>query len=378
MKRTIVSLLLLTFITAGSALSAQGVDKDPDLEKLYQQIDDAIDHSPQYVAKRLGQIDDSRKMLSEENDLEKQFALAEQLFALYMPYRNDSALYFANLCVTLADSLQRKDMVGLYRSQMARQCSNAGMYVESLDLLKQVDRQALDREGLTKYYWAWMHICGEIGSYSQMEENRKKYFALQDSYRDSVLSVAEEGSEEFLHLKMDVLSARKLFQDALALSENWLGKVADGTHENAYAAFYRSMVYEKLGNNRLVRYWLGKSALNDIKSAVNDQASLFMLAERLCEDGDYDRAYRYVRFCEKCNTAFSPQLRNYQERYVDRVMQAVYQAANDRYSRLLTIACVGALLLIGVVAWLLWKRKRTIVAPTTDDYEVGHLDAIRQ
>ena len=353
MKRTIVSLLLLTFITAGSALSAQGVDKDPDLEKLYQQIDDAIDHSPQYVAKRLGQIDDSRKMLSEENDLEKQFALAEQLFALYMPYRNDSALYFANLCVTLADSLQRKDMVGLYRSQMARQCSNAGMYVESLDLLKQVDRQALDREGLTKYYWAWMHICGEIGSYSQLEENRKKYFALQDS-------------------------ARKLFQDALALSENWLGKVADGTHENAYAAFYRSMVYEKLGNNRLVRYWLGKSALNDIKSAVNDQASLFMLAERLCEDGDYDRAYRYVRFCEKCNTAFSPQLRNYQERYVDRVMQAVYQAANDRYSRLLTIACVGALLLIGVVVWLLWKRKRTIVAPTTDDYEVGHLDAIRQ
>jgi ABC-type uncharacterized transport system involved in gliding motility auxiliary subunit len=127
-----------------------------------------------------------------------------------------------------------------------------------------------------------------------------------------------------------------------------------------------------------VRYWLGKSALNDIKSAVNDQASLFMLAERLCEDGDYDRAYRYVRFCEKCNTAFSPQLRNYQERYVDRVMQAVYQAANDRYSRLLTIACVGALLLIGVVVWLLWKRKRTIVAPTTDDYEVGHHDAIRQ
>ena len=358
MNRTIALFVLLMAIGTGSPLSAQESDEEMDLQELYQQIDDAIDQSPEYVAKRLSQIDDTRQMFLSERTLEKRFALAEQLFELYKPYRNDSALYMADLCISLADSLNRKDMVGLYLSQKAHQCSNAGMYVEALNLLKRVDRQALGPEELTKYYAAWMHVCGEIGSYSQQYDERWNYYHLQDSYRDSVLAVAEEGSEEYLHLKMDVLNARKQYQDALHVSDRWLRKVADGTHENAFATFYRSVVYEKLNNGHSQRYWLGKSALDDIKCAVYDQASLFMLAERLCEDGDYERAYRYVRFCEACNMAFSPQLRNYQVRYVANVLEAIHQNDQARYSRLLTIACMGALLLLGVIVWLLLRQRR--------------------
>lgn len=358
MKRTIAFFVLLMTIGTGSSLSAQESDEEIDLQELYQQIDDAIDHSPEYVATRLKQIDETRQMLISESSLEKRFALAEQLFELYKPYKNDSALYAADLCISLADSLNRKDMVGLYLSQKAHQCSNAGMYVEALNLLKKVDRQALDPEELTKYYAAWMHVCGEIGSCSQQHDERWNYYDLQDSYRDSVLAVAEEGSEEYLHLKMDVLNARKQYQDALRVSDKWIKKVADGTHENAFAAFYRSVVYDKLNNGRQVRYWLGKSALDDIKCAVYDQASLLMLAERLCEDGDYERAYRYVRFCKACNTAFSPQLRNYQVRYVANVMEAIHQNDQARYSRLLTIACVGVLLLLIVIVWLVFRLRR--------------------
>ena len=358
MKRIISFLILLTVIGTDSPLSAQETDQDPDLQTLYRQIDDAIDHSPQYIANRLVQITDASTKLLKESSMEKRLALAEQLFVLYQPYKNDSALYFAGLCVSLADSLHRKDLVGLYLSQKAHQCSNAGMYVESLELLKRVDKQALDREGLTKYYAAWMHVCGEIGYYSQQPDERSFYYNLQDSYRDSVLAVAEEGSEEFLHLKMDVLNARQQYQEALDVSRRWLNKVTDGTHEHAYAAFYRSMVYDKLDNSLQFRYWLGKSALDDITCAVNDQASLFMLAERLCEDGEFERAHRYVLFCEKCNTEFSPQLRNYQVRYVVNVMEALYQNSQARYSQLLTMACVGAFLLLAVVAWLLFRQRR--------------------
>ena len=358
MKRTIAFFVLLMIIGTGSPLSAQDFEEEIDLQELYQQIDDAIDRSPQYVAKRLRQIADTRKLFLSESSQEKRFALAEQLFALYKPFKNDSALYMADLCISLADSLNRKDMEGLYLSQKAHQCSNSGMYVEALNLLKRVDRQALGPEELTKYYAAWMHVCGEIGSYSQQHDERWHYYGLQDGYRDSVLAVAEEGSEEYLHLKMDVLNARKQYQEALEVSDSWLSKVADGTHESAYAAFYRSVVYDKLNNGRSQRYWLGKSALDDIKCAVNDQASLFMLAERLCEDGDYERAHRYVRFSEECNTAFSPQLRTYQVRYVANVMEAIYQDDQAHYSRLLTIACVVVLLLLGVVVWLLFRQRR--------------------
>ena len=357
MKRTL--LFFIIPITIGiSPLSAQESGKEVDVQALYQQIDEAIEHSSEYVAKREIQIANVRKMLLSESSLEKRFAHAEQLFALYKPYKNDSALHFADLCILLADSLNRKDKVGLYLSLKAHQCSTAGLYVESLNLLKQVDKKALGPEELAQYYAAWMHVCGELGYYSQQLEKRNSYYNLQDNYRDSVLAVAETGSEASLHLSMDVLSARKQYQDALDVSDKWLRMVTDGTHESAYAAFYRSMVYDKLSNGPKVRYWLGKSALDDIKCAVFDQASLFMLADRLCKDGDYDRAYRYLHFCEDCNRVFSPQLRNYQVRYVADITDTLYQQSKARYSRLLIGACVGAFLLLVLVVWLFFTRRR--------------------
>ena len=349
--------VILTFIGT-FPLSAQRIDEEPNLEALYQQIDDAIDHSSQYVAQRLSKIGNARDMLQGASSNEEQLAVAEQLFELYKPFKNDSALYFADLCISLSDSLKLKNKVGLYRSLKAYQCSISGMYVEALDLLKGVDKQVLSNEELAKYYATWMHVYGELGSYSQQSSRREYYFGLQDSYRDSVLAVAVEGSEEFLHLKMDVLCARQLYQDALAVSEKWLSEVTDGTHENAYAAFYRSVVYDKLSNSQQLRYWLGKSALDDIKCAVNDQASLFMLAERLCDDGDFDRAYRYVRFCESCNRKFSPQLRNYQVRYAVNVYNMAYQNAQASYSRLLIVACVAAVLLMAVLGYFVLRLRR--------------------
>ncbi len=358
MMRTTILIILWVAIGAGYPLSAQKHDQEIDLQALYQQIDQAIEQSPQFVSKRLEEIADSYKQLQSEQSMEKRLALAERLFDLYHAYRNDSALYYAGMCISLADSLHRKDIEGLYLSRKAHQCSNAGLHVEALDLLKRVDKSALGPKELTNYYGAWMHVCGEIGSSSQQPDVRQSYYAQQDSYRDSVLMVAEKGSEEYLHLKMDVFCARQLYQDALGISDNWLSHVEEGTHSEAFAAFYRSVVYDKLGNSQQLRYWLGRSALADIKCAVFDQASLFMLAERLAEDGDYDRAYRYVRFCEKCNTEFLPRLRSYQVRYVANVLEAAYSDSQARYSRLLTIACVGALLLLGVVVWLLLRLRR--------------------
>jgi len=356
MRRIILLIALITLAVASPSW-AQRVDDEVDLKALYQQIDEAIDRYPHYVAMRQGQIADSEEKLLSETNLENRFALAEQLYALYKPFKNDSALYYADLCISLADSLHRKDMVGLYLSNKAHQFSNAGMYVESLDLLNKVERRALGPKQLTKYYEAWMHVCGEMGQYAQQPDERSSYFDLQDRYRDSVLAVAEKGSEEYLHLKMDVLSARQLYQDALAVSDSWISEVSDGTHEQAYAAFYRSVVYDKLSNSLMVRYWLGKSALDDIMCAVNDQASLFMLAERLSADGDHERAYRYVRFCEDCNTTFSPQLRNYQVRYVANVMEAAYKNSKESYSTLLTIAVIGLFFFLAVVAVLLFRLR---------------------
>jgi AAA+ ATPase superfamily predicted ATPase len=253
-------------------------DESVDLDALYRQIDDAISQSPTYVAERERKIADWRNRLNNEKNVEKSVQMAEELFHLYQPYRNDSALYYAEVCIAIADSLRRPDLAGRFRSMLAYQLSDADMFTESLEELRTVNKSVLDSVGLVNYYHAWMHVYGELGSKTQRPAIRLKYFGLQDAYRDSVLMVADEGSEEWLHLKVDILCARQLYQDALELSSEWLQKVTDGTHESAYAAFYRSMVYGRLKNHDQTCYWMGKSALDDIRCAVMNQASLLFLA----------------------------------------------------------------------------------------------------
>ena len=348
---------LLTVIGGIAPMAAQSRD-DVDLQALYQQIDEAIAQSPQYAEKREQQIEEASHALLMESNQEKRFQIAEQIFNLYKPFRNDSAFRYAELCISLADSLHRPDLVGFYRSRLARQCSNTDMFTESLEQLQKVNKSVLDNKQLTAYYEAWMHVCGQIANYSQRENVRQTYFAKQDLYRDSVLAVAEEGSEEYLHLKMDALCARQQFQEALRVSDSWLNKVEKGTQEEAYAAFYRFVVYDRLSNASQVRYWLGRSALDDIRCGVMDQASILMLADRLSQDGDLDRAYRYITFGKECNQAFCPTLRNYQVNMVLDVIDKNYQYTQACGQHVFVTGAIVIVLLLIALFILIFRLKR--------------------
>ena len=355
---------LLVFLCTLLTLQAQEEER-ADLQRAYQQIDEALEQSPNFVALKEADIAEQRRNLAKAVDNVQRLVVAEQLFWLFKPYKNDSALYYAQRCIQLADSAGSPATANRFRALMARQCSNAGMYVESLGLLRRIQKDQLDRQGQTDYYNACMHVCGEIAVYTLIPEVRDHYYAEQDHYRDSLLSVADEGSDEYLHLQMSNLVARQLYQDALKVSNQWLNKVRDGIHENAYAAYYRHIVYDKLGNQQMTRYWLAKSALDDIRCAVMDQAALINLAQLLNEDGDLERSYRYIRFTWQCNSFFNTRMRASQISPVLSVIEKNYQATMDRTTRILVWSTsLGSLFiaLLSVLFYIVRKQKRQLAA----------------
>ena len=355
--KMIRTLLFIIALGLNHTISAQE-EESFDLDALYQQIDDAICQSPKYVAERKQCIAVCQDSLIMEKSVEGRLLMAEKLFWLYEPYKNDSALHYVELCINLADSLHRPDLIGRFRSLLAYQCSRTDMHTESIEQLRMVNKSALDKTGLVDYYHAWMHVCGELGLYTQRNDVRQKYYDMQNLYRDSVLMVIEEGSDEWYHLKMDILNARRQFQDALHLNNQWIKKVTDNTHEGAYAAFYRSMVYANLNNHDMVCYWQGKSALDDIRCAVMNQASLLFLAEHLANDGDFSRAHRYAEFAKECNLTFCPRMRTYQVNPFVNVIEKNSQATLSRAKLILIIASVViAVLLIALICAIILIRK---------------------
>ena len=357
--------LVTWMLLGGLPLMAQE-EKTVDLQALYEQIDQAIEDSPKYVEAREADISKSRKQFLEATDPEHQLEIAEELFWLFKPYKNDSALSYAEKCIGLGEQVKRYDIANRYKALMARQCSNAGMYVESIGFLQRTDKSALDRQGLTNYYEAWAHVCGEVAAYTLIPRVRDFYYAEQDHYRDSLMAVVDPASDDYLHLQMSVLVARQEYEEALKVSDKWLNKTTAGTHEDAYAAYYRHIIFANMGDDKMVRYWLGKSALDDVSCAVMDQAALITLAEMLNIDGDLDRSVRYIRFTWQCNSFFNTRMRASQISPVLNVIEKNYQDAIDRNTRLLyiiaTIGTVLAILFLMFLTILNKQKKKLAVA----------------
>jgi hypothetical protein len=113
-------------------------------------------------------------------------------------------------------------------------------------------------------------------------------------------------------------------------------------------------------------YWLGRSALDDIKCAVMDQASLINLAELLNQDGDLERSFRYIRFTWQCNSFFNTRMRASQIQSVLNVIEKNYQDASNRNNLLLLISTIGGTLfaLLSLVMFVCVRRQKRKLSET--------------
>ena len=346
MRKQIVTLLLTL-----SALTVSAQDKD--LEGLYRQIDEAIDHFPEYVARHETQISDASRAYRLAHQPADQYAQAFRLYELYRAYKSDSALIYLDKAERAAAAMNRTDLVGSCCALKAFQCSTVGLYHEALELLNTVNKSRLDSAGLTHYYRAQMHVYGEMGYYTQISTMREDYFRQQSSYRDSLFTLVSKDSQDYLMNRVTELKAQNRQQEARKLCDQWLRQVQPDTHDYAIACYYRYLVSEELVDTK---YWLAQSALCDVHHAVMDQAALLALSELLNADGDLNRSYQYIRFTWECNNQFNTRMRSWQISPILTVIESNYQKAVERNTKVLTLSIVAvsalALLLLGVLFFL--------------------------
>ena len=353
MKRT---LLLLTVLLAGLSLSAE----EYDLQAIYEQIDDAIDHSPEYVADYERQIEDKRLQYVKATAPEEKYQLAFELYERYKAFMNDSALYYIDEAEQWAIRQNQWDRAGNCRVLRAFQCSTVGYYSEALAFLKTVNKNQLDSIGLKNYYMTQMHVYGELGYYSKIRSMQEQYFKLQTTYRDSLFAQMDHQDPDYLMYRIQELKAHQQLEEGRRLSDQWVRNTSPDSRDYAIACYYRWLVSEDQDE---MRYWLSQSALSDVRHAVMDQASLLQLADLLNGEGDLERSYKYIRFTWDCNNRFNTRMRSWQITPILNVIENNYQKAVARNTRGLwtsvVVVSVLALLLLGLL-FFLHRRNRQL------------------
>lgn len=368
-QRTVYTLLACLLVSAGwsEELDTLRFEYQPEkdikelnLPKMYKLVDDALEESGRYIADYESKLYKIKQAIAESSDDHQKLALTLDLSLMYESFNGDSTLAYTARALQMAGELGLPEVVADCQARMAYLCTFLGSQTESLTLLQRIDKSALTQDGLCNYYRSYMMVYGNLGGNCQIPAMREEFYQKHLTYMDSLLATAKPGSEMYLGHRQPQLVGEKRFEEALKMNDERLNMTQEGTHDNAIVSYSRYTIYNAMGNRDMAKYWLCKSALDDIRNAVMDQTSLISLAEMLDEDGDLERANRYIGFTWECNRRFSPHMRLWQMAPLLSAIEENFEAKLNRKSQILTVTTIAAsILLVVLLSFAIhFRRKR--------------------
>lgn len=352
-------LFLALSVLIGHAQTSKSVDS------LLHCIDEAIDHSAQYVSRKEQRIRQLQQQLSQAKNPHAEYQLSYRLYEEYTPFVNDSAIIYLKRCIEIARKTGRHSEVGKCQALIAIRCSSTGKFIEALNTLNAIDTTQLDNIAKGTYYMAYNHVYSEIIYYRNPITPEAQYGAMAAEYRQRMYAALPPTSNSvFQYRELDALNAHDN-REAMRINDQWLSHVEKGSHPYALVTLYRYLAYKAENDSTRMMYWLAESVLTDIRNSVMDQGSMWEMANQLMGLNDVDRAYKYISFSSICANRFGSRQRLAQISPLLSAIAKMYKDGNDQYNRrqnytLCIISILALMLLIGVFYVSRQRHKLTI------------------
>lgn len=355
MKNGICFLLFFLLIYPVTSFAGKNTN-----ESLLKQLDESIERKTTYHIEHEKEINELKARLSHSDDTNEKYDLYSSLFFAYLHYQADSALYYINRKLNLLPLLKNpalKDEIILNRAEVM---GVMGMYNEAAEQLEQVTPHTLDRHILIYYYQTCRAYYGWVADYTTNQEEKIKYLQKTDLYRDSTLNIIEPG------INRDIVRAEKQLvngkaDSAIVVLTGALEKSPD-KRQRGYIYYTLSEAYQAQGEKEKEIYYLGLTALTDLKSSIREYASLQKLARLMYEAEDVDRAYKYLNCSMEDAVDCNARLRFIEVTQFFPIIDKAYKLKELREKRishaLLISASLLSLFLIAAIFYLYrWMKK---------------------
>ncbi len=327
-----------------------------------EELDAIIDNKLVYHTEKEKHIEVLKQKLKNDVGNEEKLDVYGQLFNDYLHYQADSSLYYIDERIRLLSSMKREDLEAETLISRAEVLGLMGMYTEALEQLKQIDSKTLDLKSLNYYYRVYCACYGWLADYTTSK--KQKYRQQADAYRDSILCVLTQD------LDKDIVQAERYLMKgevnkSIAMLKELLEKYPD-RRQNAYIHYILSDAYERAGNQDMQIYYLAKTAIIDLKSAIREYASLQKLAHQVYAMGDIDRAYKYLNCSMEDAVACNASLRYIEVAQYFPIIDKAYKLKEERGRTIrygfLFFSSFLSLALIVSVWWLYrWNKKLSMM-----------------
>jgi len=323
-----------------------------EMDSLLRELDNTIENYQLYTNKKEQKLIQLKELLKIAPSDEQRYIICGQLYDEYKSYTSDSALTYARKKLVIAEKLNDIRKLNDARLNLSSIMGTLGMYKEAMDILNDIDINT--SPDLKAYYFhIYRTIYGSMSDYAVSSQEKASYDFQTSAFRDSLLIVNPPTSSTHIMVKTDQLIVKRQYDEALKLLLAYFPTIQNDNHDRAIIAYSISLAYQGKRERDMEKRWLAISAIYDIQSATKEYISLRNLAFLLYEDGDIDRAYKYIKRSLEDALFCNARLRTIEISQMLPIIDKAYQQKSDEKEKqmiisLISISTLSLLLLIAI------------------------------
>lgn len=285
MKRLI--LILMVMLAGRLSMQAQ------ELRALLFELDKCVEKKESYRAERNERIDSLRQQMEIVQDTQL-LEVYEGMYQAYSHFQTDSALFYLDKMNQLSEVQEDPQKHTWVALNMAEQLAIMGAYSDAEDMVRKLHTTHMNQEERTRYYHVCRTIYGWMADYMSSTPSLSKELRHKtDLYRDSIITTDTDQLSRDI-VKADQLLANGKREEAKRLIEKYLDKAEK--EQKSYVHYILSEIYRQQKKPQEQMRELALVAIEDLRRGVTEYAALPLLAMRLKEQGEVERAYNYL-FC---------------------------------------------------------------------------------
>ena len=333
----------------------------------FARLDSLIAVQPHTVAEKETRLAQMKADLAAEATVLGRYGIMRRLYEEYAAYQYDSAYAYVSQCIRLAQEMGDAARLNESRLNLAHILSTACLMEQARQMLAQIDTAQLTPDQFITYYRTRTDLLIYQAEY--MQGTRYADEAVQQLIAVRQRVAALDGPKDnvsYLITRAECLADGGNQQQAIDLLATLLPRYKSGDRMYSIITSTMSFHYSQLDDRDKQMEYLIKSAESDLEGCIRENTSLRAIADRLFDEGDIDRAYRYMRVAVDDANFYGTRLRNIQSsRIVPKILSA-YQTKQEQSSRKMKwllglMSLIALLMVVGVVAiYQLLKRYRRL------------------
>ena len=281
---------------------------------MYADVDKAIERVSEYDEAKHKRIDGIKERLSIATSPDVKRQLMDWLITEYESFISDSALFYVNLNLENPEVKGNEKLKVRLQIKKADIAAHAGLFGEATEILESLPRDVLksDTALLVQYYSAYSALYQYQSEYATDSEYARNHEKLRELYIDSVSQFASPSSITYLINRAAADSRAGEYEKAEKLLLDNLGLYKSGDRNYSILASILADVYKNQGDHDAYQKYIGLSVISDLQGAVKENMAIRALATECFEEGDIERADRYLRQSFADANFYAARMRNAQ------------------------------------------------------------------